>query len=1194
MAAAATRHDRLASRSDSSPVGILRALPALLLLLWAAAAGASEIQERVDRHLAEAAAGGLEPSDYHHLVFAFSWRETLPDWRALDSALDRLSAVRPSDPLLVEEVRLLRARVAVDEGRPAAARELFRGSGGLERWWLSGPVSLAELEDFDGLAVPPAAAAAWRPVGGTDPLGWVRVAGLVWPPQRRLVFLATTVESESEQPVAIRVGASQVARVWVNGEVVLTTGQPMEHAEDQAAGGAWLRRGGNRVVVAVGSESDDWWLRVRLSAPDGGRIGGVAELDTPPLAAAPVGRTPPPVRSLGAELEAAVARGSAGARSARAAYLVTRRPRPADSGEARSACRDARTESPGEARLLESLLTSEPKAQRALLEEAVEADPALVWARLALASWYHRHGLFAEAAERLDPAGDDPAVRAVRHDMDADLWGVLALPRLAEVARDAPRCLHANLLAATTAADADRWPLAREAVARLEQVAPGRSEVLEVADRVRVACGDGEGLRRQLEAVVGREPNLPAARIRLARLRLADGDEEGARSLIRDGLVRSPDDVDLLMEVARLDHAAGEEEAAAVAARRVLEVRPQDRRAERLLRRLGEPEPATPWRRGTDELRRLAEAAPADPPAVVLLEHKEVRVLPGQLTEERVQLAWLVRRAEQAGSLRELPIAYVPERQRLRVLAARVVRSGGLEAAAQQSDTPRLSEPELNLYYDTRLRRLRFPELEDGDLIEVCYVLSETSEANETGPYRGGFVTVGGELPTVLAEVELAAQPEHLPAWETWRLDAAGQREVADDGTVHLRWTLHDMPALPRDVPPAPRLLAQPYLLYSNHPSWGDLADWYRRHVAPRVRASRQIEELARRLSDRFDDRAAKIDVLYRYVTNDIRYVGLELGEHRFRPFAADWVVNHGIGDCKDKAGLLVTLLEVIGVPAHMVLIRTADLGPVPTSIAALELFNHAIVYLPEDDLWLDGTASGHDGRLPPGLDQGAWALVVTGLDSRPEVTPVVGAGVARSEFVLRRRDAGTVEVEVEVRDTGDAASSRRGAFAGSSDPKRFARWLQSMFPSADLVAEPVVRIRPSKDPVSIRLAAQVPRSALLAGGGVPVYPGQLELVTRLAPGGTRTGPLMVTAEPRLEWTVTVELDRPPQTVPEPVDLETPSGSLRLDVRTSPTGIEVSGSFELVPGLVPVERAGELRDFLIAVERALSRPLEVP
>ena len=145
--------------------------------------------------------------------------------------------------------------------------------------------------------------------------------------------------------------------------------------------------------------------------------------------------------------------------------------------------------------------------------------------------------------------------------------------------------------------------------------------------------------------------------------------------------------------------------------------------------------------------------------------------------------------------------------------------------SAHQADTPRLAEPEFNLYYDTRLKVLQFDELEDGDLLEIAWVLSETGEANETGPYNGGLIPLGRGVPIARAEVELAGPEDLLPQWQLALLEGEPQREVDADGVVHLRWSWRDLPAVPTDVPAAPELLVTPYLVYSNHPEWGDLAE---------------------------------------------------------------------------------------------------------------------------------------------------------------------------------------------------------------------------------------------------------------------------------------------------------------------------------------------------------------------------------
>ncbi|MCP4901042.1 MAG: DUF3857 domain-containing protein, partial [bacterium] len=596
-----------------------------------------------------------------------------------------------------------------------------------------------------------------------------------------------------------------------------------------------------------------------------------------------------------------------------------------------------------------------------------------------------------------------------------------------------------------------------------------------------------------------------------------------------------------------------------------------------------------------EQLWQLAEKIQdSTTPAVAVVEHTEIRFLPGNSTEERVQRAILINVAEQANEQLVHRVAYVPEVQRLRVLSARILRRDGSEVNARRAETPRLSDPALNMFYDTRLRIFQFRELEDGDLIEMSYVLSETAEANDTGPYKGGLIRLAGDLPIHLLEVSLEGRQEYLPDWEVVHLNGMPEMSERDDGSRHIGWTWGNVAALPREVPRPPELLVAPYLVYSNHPEWPDLADWYGRHIQPRIRISSQIEELANKLVKGIQNRRERISRIYRYVANDIQYVGLELGEHRFRPFSASWVLSHQIGDCKDKAALMVALFKVVGIPAQMVLVRTADLGEVPSELAVLEVFNHVIAYLPEDDLWLDGTASGQDPFFPPGLDQVAWSLVIGQKGARPGPTPVIGAGLSKVFCRLERDDTSSeVLVEMRTEDTGDAASSRRAQLFGSRNPQKFATWLQGIFPGAEVLGEAELSMPPSQDPARFSIRGKMPLSVLTGSGGVQAYPGRINLVSNLAPVGERTTPVLMTVRPVLNWTVEVMLGESGETLPDDIALDTRFGSFELRYEEVTKGYTVEGSLVLKSGLVEPDAVPDLRRFLLEVEEALGRPVEV-
>jgi len=441
--------------------------------------------------------------------------------------------------------------------------------------------------------------------------------------------------------------------------------------------------------------------------------------------------------------------------------------------------------------------------------------------------------------------------------------------------------------------------------------------------------------------------------------------------------------------------------------------------------------------------------------------------------------------------------------------------------------------------------------------------------------------------------VELAGPPDLLPSWELANLEGRPLEEKDEEGWTHLRWSFSDLPALEHDVPPGPALLDRPCLGYSNHPEWSSLARWYARHVAPRIRSSARIEEKARELVSGVRDRREKIARIYNFVTTHVQYVGLEFGEHRFRPFSADWVLSHEMGDCKDTAGLLVSLFRSIGIPAEMAMIRTADLGPVPLKLAVLEDFNHAIAYLSEDDLWLDGTASGHVIFPPPGADQNAFALVVRESGAATRTTPVKGAGKLSTSYEIRREDDGNFRVSLKMEATGEAGTIQRARFGGSENPTLFSRFFQSQFPGIEMLGKPETSLKPGKDPAVIRLEGRAPENMILSRGALHRYPGEFSLDEEFAPGESREGPLILPVRPDLEWEMRLLGEGLHPDFGAPAKIETAFGSLEITIREIDGGWALHGFFHLKPGLVTAEDYPALRAFLVRVRGLLESAVEV-
>jgi TPR repeat protein len=131
----------------------------------------------------------------------------------------------------------------------------------------------------------------------------------------------------------------------------------------------------------------------------------------------------------------------------------------------------------------------------------------------------------------------------------------------------------------------------------------------------------------------------------------------------------------------------------------------------------------------------------------------------------------------------------------------------------------------------------------------------------------------------------------------------------------------------------------------------------------------------------------AKVERLHNWVARNVRYVGIgfEDGGLTSQPAAA--VLAARYGDCKAHATLLKSLLASQGIEANLVVVNAMPdytLTELPT-----QNFNHAIVYVPQLDQYLDPTASTVAfGALPPSLSGKPVLNIDKGRLARIPVSP--------------------------------------------------------------------------------------------------------------------------------------------------------------------------------------------------------------
>jgi transglutaminase-like putative cysteine protease len=182
----------------------------------------------------------------------------------------------------------------------------------------------------------------------------------------------------------------------------------------------------------------------------------------------------------------------------------------------------------------------------------------------------------------------------------------------------------------------------------------------------------------------------------------------------------------------------------------------------------------------------------------------------------------------------------------------------------------------------------------------------------------------------------------------------------------------------------------------SQFASWGEIARTALPLFSMTQPAGPELAALIGRMKSSADSDMARALASLRFVQEEVRYTGVELGERAYRPTSPDEVLQRRYGDCKDKTLLTVSILRGLGIDAAPALVSTRYLGHAREQLPSPGAFDHAIVRarIRGVTYWLDPTATAEGGDLLR-YKQGTFgvALViapgVTDLETIPrEVAP--------------------------------------------------------------------------------------------------------------------------------------------------------------------------------------------------------------
>ena len=1153
------------------------------------------------------------------------WRDW--DWASPDAtvgALERLSRDRRLTPARRAYVSALLARARLRVGDPAASREMIGELGYVTSWHVIGPFDnegkqgflredppeATRMEPWDASARYPGKErqVGWRQYPEISQYGYVDLDAVMRPTSNVCGYAETFVHSERAQPLGLFLGNGGAAKMWWNGELVLTDETYRQPDPDRHVAVVAAQQGYNRLLVKLCVAETTWGFFLRVADPQGAPVSGVTADGT---AAREVGapaanvRLPrAPVTDLAAlERAAEGERASAQALEDLARFLAYTGADDPDERRAKQiAARAAERQPTVERLVLASTLADERGEVQRFARRAIEVapnDPEALYLHARVLATGPDPIEALPVLDRLPSTGifalRGALLRAgIQRDLEFDEHALRIVEEGAARAEGSHDYLVQRAIAADAAGRADRVIELRSAAveARHDDTSSRRALIADALRR-----GDTDTVRREMAMLDELLPGSAQHGLYAAAIYEGLDDEEGALEALGRARAVAPEDATLAAAQGRLLLRLGRRDAAASSLREALALRPQDAGVRELLesiepeRRRDEAYAASP----EDLLARRVERSGF--PVTVLQNLTVNTVFENGLGSSFTQTAVQVHDDEGARQWRTHSIQYDPDTQRVEIREARVYRRDGRVLEATETFEQQLGEPWYRIYYDTRALVVLFPTLEPGDTVEIRYRVDDIAHRNLFADYYGDLHFLQGFTPIARMDYVLITPKSRELYFNEPELRGLRHRRVERGDTRIDRWVAEDVPAIRSEEGMPGLTQIAPHLHVSTYRTWEDVGRWWWGLIQDQLQADDHLRQVVRELVAGAPDVRTKVQRIQNWVVRNTRYVGLEFGIHGYKPYRVPLIVQRGFGDCKDKASLLYTMFREAGIDSRIVLVRTRRNGDLDERPASLAVFDHAIAYVPELDLYIDGTAE-HSGttELPP-MDQGVMVLVVGPEEARLARTPVLAPerNLRARTMDVRLSPDGAAEIDVTERVVGAEASHYRSVYQSTGTrADRYERALRNQFPGLVLESQTMQNLEDLEAPVEIEYRARVPQMAQRDGERLRIAPSVVhDLLRSLARRPERRYPLDVggTSAYTEERTVRVPRGFRAATVPSGGAADSEFGSLRLTIEGDGQTVRSRTELEIREDLVSPEKYRAFRDWVEEADTLLRQQI---
>jgi transglutaminase-like putative cysteine protease len=225
------------------------------------------------------------------------------------------------------------------------------------------------------------------------------------------------------------------------------------------------------------------------------------------------------------------------------------------------------------------------------------------------------------------------------------------------------------------------------------------------------------------------------------------------------------------------------------------------------------------------------------------------------------------------------------------------------------------------------------------------------------------------------------------------------------------------------------------YEINGSFKTWNDYGNWnYRLNEGLDILTPHEEEKIANLIKGVTDDHE-KVRLLYHYMQDNTRYIGVQIDIGGLKTYPAQYVCENKYGDCKALANYMKSLLKYAGINSNCIVVYADENPPEFDTNYVHQLFNHVILRVPlkNDTIWIECTNNSLPANYLGTSTQGRFALVTDKEKSSLVKTP----SLTRSDVLNERRI--TYKITFDGSTHADLSIKARGSlFEDLLDVKRY------------------------------------------------------------------------------------------------------------------------------------------------------------